>query len=365
MSPFAFLSSSGDNTLESFGDNHTADTMQDDPQRSPFGFIQEEVSQSDAKDEQDGAKSEGESSSSFSFLNEPPVTKDPILLPSDVTSVEPPSPTSQSREDRRNAPSELYSPGASSLQKLKGPLSPIPPVVLTATSPPPRTQHVGKQQPPSGTKKKRRAVRPGQETVPQRSSARDPDSLSVSSQASSLDGGKESVSMSSSSSELHKLAAEETHKATEETGEEVYSQTETRREEEGGRKCSANQSHVGDAKIKPLDSGGEGVTSTEQGNVRPERTSEGDSSKGGDVLHEEGVVVTAAVEEQPGAGKDQGAERSLTAVENGSGPSETQLLAEVFASGSKPLANYEVELLPSDKLTALLQSCESNLGNIL
>lgn len=366
-SPFSFLSSSGDNTL---GESYTADSMQDEiPQRSSFGFIQEEDSQSDAKDEQSGAKPERESSS-FSFLNEPPVTKDPLLLPStssDVTSKESQSPTpQQSGEDRRSAPSEPYSPSASSLRIGSGPLSPIPPVVLSTTSPPPRVQRVGKQQPPSGTKKKRRAVRPGQGRtddsleIAQISSTKDPDSLSVSSQASSLDGGKESVSMSSSSSELHKLAAEETHKAKEET-------TETHREEEGG-KCSTNQKRVGDTETKPSDPDGGGVSRIGQINIsdsQPERTSDGDDLKGGDLLREEGSVATTAVEEQPEAGESQGAERSLTAEENGSKPSETQLLAEVFASGSQPLANYEVELLPSDKLTALLQSCDSNLGNIL
>lgn len=377
-SPFSFLSSSGDNTLESLGESYTADSMQDEiPQRSPFGFIQEEDSQSDAKDKQSGAKPEGESSS-FSFLNETPVTKDPLLLPStssDVPSKESQSPTpQQSEEDRRSAPSEPYSPSASSLRIGSGPLSPIPPVVLSTTSPPPRVQRVGKQQPPSGTKKKRRAVRPGQGRtddsleIVQISSTKDPDSLSVSSQASSLDGGKESVSMSSSSSELHKLAAEETHKAKEETGEQVYSQTETDKEEEGGRKCSTNQKHVGDTETKPSDPDGGGVSRIGQTNIsdsQPERTSDGDDLKGGDLLREESAVATTAVEEQPEAGESQGAERSLTAEENGTEPSETQLLAEVFASGSQPLANYEVELLPSDKLTALLQSCDSNLGNIL
>lgn len=373
-SPFSFLSSSGDNTLESLGGSYTADSMHDEiPQRSPFGFIQEEDSQSDAKDEQSGAKPEGESSS-FSFLNEPPVTKDPILLPStssDVTSKESQSPTpQQSGEDRRSAPSEPYSPSASSLRIGSAPLSPIPPVVLSTTSPPPRVQRVGKQQPPSGTKKKRRAVRPGQGRtddsleIAQISSTKDPDSLSVSSQASSLDGGKESVSMSSSSSELQKLAAEETHKTKEETGEQVYSQTE---EEEGGRKCSTNQKHVGDTETKPSDLDGGGVSRIGQtiSDSQPERTSDGDDLKGGDLLCEEGAVATTAVEEQPEAGESQGAERNLAAEENGTEPSETQLLTEVFASGSQPLANYEVELLPSDKLTALLQSCDSNLGNIL
>lgn len=376
-SPFSFLSSSGDNTLESLGESYTADSMQDKiPQRSSFGFIQEEDSQSDAKDEQSGAKPE-EESSSFSFLNEPPVTKDPLLLPStssDVTSKESQSPIpQQSGEDRRSAPSEPYSPSASSLRIGSGPLSPVPPVVLSTTSPPPRVQRVGKQQPPSGTKKKRRAVRPGQGRtddsleIAQISSTKDPDSLSVSSQASSLDGGKESVSMSSSSSELHKLAAEETHKAKEETGEQVYSQIETHGEEEGG-KCSTNQKRAGDTETKPSDPDGGGVSRIGQRNIsdsQPERTSDGDDLKGGGLLREEGSVATTAVEEQPEAGESQGAERSLTAEENGSKPSETQLLAEVFASGSQPLANYEVELLPSDKLTALLQSCDSNLGNIL
>ena len=363
-SPFSFLQSG---TVESEQDESGLP-----PERSPFGFIQEtEELRTAATDEDNGTKSNEVSSFSFSFLNEPAVTNNSTALPHtqvDIATKEPPSSTPQ-QGGEGNQQGFFSSESHSPLQKRYSAPSPIPPqsptvlgLTSSITQAPAPKKNVGRQQPPTGTKKKKKiAVRPGQakvdssfgglllETVSQK---KDPDSLSVSSQASSLDGGKDSVSMSSSSSEVHKLIVEETHKV--ETGAPGSSGL---RDREGDMKQSDNTNSVD----KPSDLDGEGSRTelVSVSNSPPERTSEGDDSKG-----EDRGGVRTPVEEQPEV------KFSETAVETDSKPSDTQLLAEVFrkeqeSEGPQQSANYTVELTPSDKMTALLQSYDSNLGNIV
>ena len=359
-SPFSFLQSS------------TVEPEQDEPglpPHSPFGFIQETEELKTAASNED--KSKEDSSSSFSFLNEPAVTNNSTALshtPVDMATKETPfSMPQQSRENKQRGflPSEPHS----LLQKGYSVPSPIPPQSPTFLGPsssqaPALKQNVGRQQPPTGTKKKKKlAVRPGQakvdssfsgvllETVSQK---RDPDSLSVSSQASSLDGGKDSVSMSSSSSEVHKLTVEEAHKV--ETGVQDSSGPEALRDGEGERKQSAIDNTDSVDKPSDLDGGSSRTRLVSVSDSPPERTSEGDDSKADD-----GDGVRTPVEQQPEV------KPSETAVESDSKPSDTQLLAEVFRKEeeSEGSANYDVELTPGDKMTALLQSYDSNLGNIM
>lgn len=366
-SPFLFLQSG---TVESEQDESGLP-----PERSPFGFIQEtEELRTAATNEDNGTKSKEVSSSSFSFLNEPAVTNNSTALPHtqvDMATKEPPFSTPQ-QSGESNQQGFLTSESHSPLQKGYSASSPIPPQSPTVlgftssiTQAPAPKKNVGRQQPPTGTKKKKKiAVRPGQakvdssfsglllETVSQK---KDPDSLSVSSQASSLDGGKDSVSMSSSSSEVHKLTVEETHKV--ETGAQGSSGPEALRDREGDMKQSDNTDSVD--KPSGLDGEGGRTELVSVSNSPPERTSEGDDSKG-----EDRDGVRTPVEEQPEL------KLSETAVETDSKPSDTQLLAEVFrkeqeSEGPQQSANYTVELTPSDKMTALLQSYDSNLGGIV
>lgn len=359
-SPFSFLQSS---TVEPEEDKSDLS-----PQESPFGFIQEaEESKTAASNEDNGAKSKEDSSSSFSFLNEPAVTNNSTALshtPVDMATKETPfSMSQQNRENKQRGflPSEPHS----LLQKGYSVPSPIPPQSPTFLSPsssqaPALKQNVGRQQPPTGTKKKKKlAQRPGQakvdssfsglllETISQK---QDPDSLSVSSQASSLDGGKDSVSMSSSSSEVHKLTVEEAHKV--ETGIQDCSGPDALKDGEGERKQSAIDSTDSVDKPSDLDGRGSRTELVSVSDSPPKRTSEGDDSKGDD---EDGVRTQPEVKP------------SETAVKSDSKPSDTQLLAEVFRKEqeSEGSANYDVELTPGDKMTALLQSYDSNLGNIM
>lgn len=365
-SPFSFLQSG---TVESEQDESGLP-----PERSPFGFIQEtEELRTAAADEDNGTKSNKVSSFSFSFLNEPAVTNNSTALPHtqvDIATKEPSFSTPQ-QGGEGNQQGFFSSESHSPLQKGYSTPSPIPPqsptvlgLTSSITQAPAPKKNVGRQQPPTGTKKKKKiAVRPGQakvdssfsglllETVSQK---KDPDSLSISSQASSLDGGKDSVSMSSSSSEVHKLIVEETHKV--ETDAQGSSGL---RDREGDMKQSAIDNT--DSADKPSDLDGEGGRTelVSVSNSPPERTSEGDDSKG-----EDRDGVRTPMEEQPEV------KFSETAVETDSKPSDTQLLAEVFrkeqeSEGPQQSANYTVELTPSDKMTALLQSYDSNLGNIV
>lgn len=366
------LDASKDGSAFSFLQSSTVEPEEDEsglsPQGSPFGFIQEaEELKTAASNEGNGAKSKEDSSSSFSFLNEPAVTNNSTALSHvDMATKETPfSMAQQSRENKQRGflPSEPHS----LLQKGYSVPSPIPPQSPTFLGPsssqaPALKQNVGRQQPPTGTKKKKKlAQRPGQakvdssfgglllETVSQK---RDPDSLSVSSQASSLDGGKDSMSMSSSSSEVHKLTVEEAHKA--ETGVQDCSGPEALRDREAGeRKQSAIDSTDGVDKPSDLDGGGSRTELVSVSDSPPERTSGGDDSKGDD-----GDGVRTPVEQQSEV------KPSETAVESDSKPSDTQLLAEVFRKEQES-PNYDVELTPGDKMTALLQSYDSNLGNIV
>lgn len=369
---------SKDESAFSFLQSGTVESEQDEsglpPERSPFGFIQEtEELRTAATTEDSGTKSKEVSSSSFSFLNEPPVTNNSTALPYtqvDTATKGPPFSTPQ-QSGESNQQGFLSSESHSPLQKEYSAPSPIPPqspTVLDLTSsitqaPAPK-KNVGRQQPPTGTKKKKKiAVRPGQakvdssfsglllETVSQK---KDPDSLSVSSQTSSLDGGKDSVSMSSSSSEVHKLTVEETHKV--ETGAQGSSGAEALRDREGDIKQSAIDSTHSVDKPSDLDGEGSRIELVSVSNSPPERTSEGDDSKG-----EDRDGVRTPVEEQ--------SEVKLSETAD-SKPSDTQLLAEVFrkeqeSEGPQQSANYTVELTPGDKMTALLQSYDSNLGNIV
>ena len=360
---------SKDESAFSFLQSGIVESEQDEsglpPERSPFGFIQEtEEFRTAATTEDSGTKSKEVSSSSFSFLNEPPVTNNSTALPYtqvDTATKGPPFSTPQ-QSGESNQQGFLSSESHSPLQKEYSAPSPIPPqsptvldLASSITQVPAPKKNVGRQQPPTGTKKKKKiAVRPGQAKVDSSSQKKDPDSLSVSSQTSSLDGGKDSVSMSSSSSEVHKLTVEETHKV--ETGAQGSSGAEALRDREGDIKQSAIDST--DSVDKPSDLDGEGsrIELVSVSNSPPERTSEGDDSKG-----EDRDGVRTPVEEQ--------SEVKLSETAD-SKPSDTQLLAEVFrkeqeSEGPQQSANYTVELTPGDKMTALLQSYDSNLGNIV
>ena len=238
----------------------------------------------------------------------------------------------------------------------------LPTTKLPAGSKPSLSQHVvGKQKAPAGRKKKRTAVRPGQARTDDSFSTlleagshgrtgtgKDADSLSVSSQVSSLDGGRESVCSSTSE---QKLTAEETKEETSPSGspQPPLSVARSPVADEGNRKG-------------PLSLGAQ-QTDTQSSKTAVQQlvdiSSDSRAKSKGEKQQEREPERPPALKEPDSRADDLEA-----------GSSEQQLLAEVFSKESSPMpqaaetANYEVELSPSDRLTALLQTSENHLGNI-
>ena len=301
---------------------------------------------------------------------------------------------------QRNSSSGTLSPLPSVSLQPAGSLSPSPPLghihgvvpgpTLTSSrlnKPPPKP--VGKQQPPSSKKKKKRtAFRPGQEVVEGASSGqevvspiggtstKDPDSQSIGSQASSFEEGK--ISINSSSSELHQVLSEDLLRGDDERDDDT-----------GSLKSKPAD---GDTPICPQEQTPSSTVPTETPMNHEETKPPSLSSKKGAAVS--GKSTVEATVELVDTSSDNKQHKPKTTGDNSklkgkvaeadvtttrTSP-DIQLLAEVFVESERVEerekereqdkkdvaieANYEVELTPSDKLTALLQSSESNLGNI-
>ena len=238
--------------------------------------------------------------------------------------------------------------------------------VVSEPSPSPQYT-VGKQKAPTGRKKKRTAVRPGQartddsygtllETRSHGSTGagKDADTLSVSSQASSLDGGRESVdggreSVCSNASE---------QKST--TEDLLQARGETSRSGSPQPPVSVARSPMAD-ESKEKGSLSSGARQTDAEALKTAVEPLVDVSFDGGTKSKRGHEA-----ERPLAPKKP--DSQTDSLEAGS--SDQRLLAEVFSKESSPMpqaaesANYEVELSPSDRLTVLLQTSENNLGII-
>ncbi len=275
------------------------------------------------------------------------------------------------------------------------------PVIPTSRPTKPASPHrpIGKQLPPTGVKKKKKrtAFRPGQEvteiplSTPEGLGVRDPDSLSVSSQSSSFDGGKDSVSIGSSSSELHKLVADELIKVdvleaasgpppiSPSLPPELHVSSK-KSDEQGPSRVPTSGSPVKRKELTPpLLSPGKGVAVSGKSTVEA-------TGELVDISSEKGKPAAQARESlgvTPGDREGEG-EKEKT-IRSKASPVQ-ELLAEVFTEpakgGESPKerevdekgergsetdgqgANYEVELTPADRLAALLQSSDSNLGSV-
>lgn len=253
-SPFSFIAGSGGSqtpggSTAAEEDEAAREDGRDGSVRdraSPFSFLDQITSRSATFDSESGAG--GETSSVTRTRSETlnSISSDREAVPKHTSAAElphTPQDTTEKLLPLTNIADSSDSASARHPQMTPPKNSPVPPPLPTAAilspSPPPSgTGHavapgpvittsrpikatspqkaVGKQLPPSGAKKrkKRTAFRPGQEgaelllTAPGEGLV-DIDAVSVSSQNSSFDGGKDSVSISSSSSELHKLVADE------------------------------------------------------------------------------------------------------------------------------------------------------------
>ncbi len=288
-------------------------------------------------------------------------------------------------------------------------VAPGPVISTSKLDKPSPKKPVRKQLPPSGSgvkkKKKRTAFRPGQEGADILLSAppgeglgsRDPDSLSISSQSSSVEGGgKDSVSIGSSSSELHKLVPDD-----------LLHVDET----EAGSARSVVSRSVPSLPLEPSPVTRTGEKTSSRDLEEPTRSPtkreglpppglsprKGLAVSGRSKVEATGELVDISTEKKKpmpqvrktpvarvgggegGGGKGERTEEPKTSPDR-------ELLAEVFTEPAntgerlkeigrkekmegekatgKQGANYKVELTSNDRLTALLQSSDSSLGSV-
>ena len=362
-SPFTFINSEQDSSTTTNVAPPTPPPVVTEPGgdtgKSVFGFIT-----SPAEDETTDAT---ESISSFTFLNKPPEPESHETEGGEgEASTFQASSLEQTTSERNNANKSLDPVGRT--------LSPGPALspnrIVKATKP-----VVGRQQPQTGLRKKKKlkAVRPGQGKaeegggleVQRRGSStanRDTDSLSLSSQASSLEGTgsgysgvrddssladspkqpvrtSEGTSQPSTSSSLSLGAAVDSpHEDTASTTISLPPQ----RDDSG----SADASKVGSA-----------VDQTQEGCEQPASAMEEDT---------DGAVKL--VELSRDSDTSPTGEAKLEKVETDAltlASEDVQLLTEVFTPSPSPQpANYDVELSSADQLAALLESSQSGLDRI-